>query len=55
MKILVDEMPHDPSDCPFYKMGYCNAGPTVRECEYFQMSKDPYYCDWLKVMEVTND
>lgn len=60
MKFLVDEMPYYRSDCPFWlerdRNGddYCKCGNKVYDCEYFMRSHDPYYCNWLKVIESDN-
>lgn len=55
MKFIVDEMPYFVTDCPFYagedRHGMiCQAGPAFLtcKCEYFENSRDPYYCNWLK-------
>lgn len=57
MKFIVDEMPYYTDDCPFYEWGTgfckCNLNYHVH-CEYFENSRDSYYCDWLRVTDSEN-
>lgn len=54
MKFIVDEMPYFRNDCPFWLKrdsngdDYCKCGNTIYDCTYFQIGRDPYYCNWLK-------